>query len=186
MSGHTQVDNLRDGQGDALNINADGSLNVSLASGTLSANITSINTVGVITSIASGTVSADITSINTLGTIANDVTVNGTVTVANGVTGINTVGQVTSIISGTIADITNNVGSKRMTSIEAVVPADGTAVDYDAIYVGVGDDVNVRLADGGGTAILYNVPSGRIIEGAFIRVLATSTDASAMAGLNYG
>jgi hypothetical protein len=65
------------------------------------------------------------------------------------------------------------------TSATSVSPHDTNALDLtSALYVGVGGDIVVTMADGGNDATFKNVPSGTFLPIAVTHVKASGTSAT--------
>lgn len=66
---------------------------------------------------------------------------------------------------------------------EAVVPSDTQGIEIcRALYVGVGGNLSVQMADGG-AAVFQNVPAGSFLPVQCSRVNAASTTASSILAL---
>ena len=63
----------------------------------------------------------------------------------------------------------------------AVVPADATVVSFNAIWVGTGGDVYLKMAKDNAYVRNANVPSGTLIQGDIIGI-GSSTGAGAIVG----
>jgi len=67
----------------------------------------------------------------------------------------------------------------------AVTPSDSTALDFQAIYVGVGGDVAISSSDSTTAVTFTAVPSGSILPIKGKRVMSTNTTATNIVWLNW-
>jgi len=66
---------------------------------------------------------------------------------------------------------------------ELVTPSDTVTIAGRAIYVGVGGDINLELADGS-TRLFVAVPQGTILPVAHKKIMDDDTDASSLVSLS--
>jgi hypothetical protein len=93
--------------------------------------------------------------------------------------------KVTGNISGTVSVDGETKYKNFITSAIAATLSDGTAVTYDAIYVGEAGNLALKFGTMGTAVTFENVPSGRLIEGNIVRVMSTNTTAHKLVGLTY-
>jgi len=67
----------------------------------------------------------------------------------------------------------------------AITPSDATEIapNYRAIYVGVGGDINILLANDTTPVLLKDVQTGTVLDMIVLKVYDTSTTATNLVGL---
>lgn len=67
----------------------------------------------------------------------------------------------------------------------AVTPSDSTALDFNAVWVGVGGDVAISSSDSATAVTFTGVPAGTILPVKGKRIMSTNTTATNMVWLNW-